>query len=240
MLIYENKLCLVAFLVFCLGGNTNAGELACSDPANESEEAICKDPMLADLALLAAELGDAIGLDIRYSDIDPPSDIYPRFDRLVRTLRVADMDKLVAGRNLWTFDFDDANEILFMSLEASPLQDMMIVFETDGKVAYVASEDAEDAGRYHYRSVGNILEITSSFLPARFTNKFRHQDGCWRLIGEDGSWRDEDPYASSINYLTGRAIFQYKDGSSTTRTFDPFVSCLGDNFYAYEITYHDD
>ena len=230
MLLHKNRPYALAFLLSCLGANVNADLLACSEPATESEAAICKDRTLADLALLAGELGNAIGLDIRYSDIDPPNEIYQRFDRLVRTLKVADMDKLTAGRNLWTFDFNDANKILFISLDGSSAQDIMVVFGPEGEVAYVAMEPADEAGRYDYRLVGNILELSSNFAPAGFVEKFRYQDGCWRLIGEDGSWRDEDPYERSINYLTGRAIFHYKDGSSATRTFDPFVSCLGDNF----------
>ena len=185
---------------------------------------------------MAEELGNAVGLEIRYSDIEGADDFYQRFNRLVGTLTVADMDKLIAGTNLWTFDFDEANEILFLSLEASPLQDMMIVFGPDGKVAYVASEDAEDAGRYHYRSVGDTLEITSSFAPGGFTNKFRYQDGCWRLIGQDGAWRDEGPHLGSINHLTGRAILEYRDGSSTTRVFDPSVSCLGERSFLFDIS----
>lgn len=240
MLLFKNRPFALALSLFCAATNVSADRLACAAPATEAEGAICKEPWLPDLALLAVELGDAIGLDIRYSDIDPPNEFFGRLDRLLRTLTVADMEKLVAGRNLWTFDFDVANKILFMRLDGSDLQDMMIVFGPEGNVAYIASEDARDAGRYNYRTVGNVLEVSSHFAPALSIEKFRYQDGCWRLIGEDGQWRDEDPNDSSINYLTGSAFFNYKDGSSITRTFDPFVSCLGEILYPQEITYHGD
>lgn len=232
----KNRPYFFAMLFASLALNASAGSLACNEPANEAEAAICSDNILSDFALLAGELGNAVGLEIKYSDIEGTDDFYQRFNRLVETLTIADMDKLMAETNSWEFDFDEANAILFMGLEASPLQDIMIVFGTDGKVAYVASEYAEDAGRYHYRSVGNILEITSSFLPASFTNKFRYQDGCWRLIGQNGSWRDEDPHQGSINHLTGQVVFEYRDGSSTTRAFEPSVSCLGERFFLFDIS----
>ncbi len=230
----------IALLFSGAGTSVGAGILNCSGTATATEIAICNDDALSDLANMAADIGNAVGLEIGYSNLATPDDLYPRFDRLLRTLTVSDMDKLTTRRQEWQFDFDGANKILFINTADSPLQNMMVVFEADGSAGHVAAEHPYDAGRYSYRAVGNILEVTSSFAPALFIEKYRYQNGCWRLIGEDASWRDEDPDQRSINYLTGQAIFEYKDGSSITRSFDTRVICLGEDSYSYEIEFHDD
>lgn len=228
-----------AFLFTGMGAMSSADTLDCTLPATDIEAAICSDQELSDIVGMANDIGNAVGLDIKYSDLEAPDQLYQRFERLLGVLTIGDMDKLTTEQQGVAFKFDAPKKILFIDAGDSLLQDAIVVFDASNKVAYMAMEAADDAGRYDYRAVGNVLEIDSSFAPASFTQKFRNQDGCWRLIGEDGRWRDEDPIQRSINFLTGRAIFDYRDGSRVKRSFDPQVSCLGEDFSAYDLKYHD-
>ena len=219
-------------------GTAASAALDCTSPATQVEAAICNDAVLSEIASLAEEIGSAVGLDIRYDDLEQADGLSEQLHRLLKTLTVADVDRLTPHQGR-SYLFDEANRILFSRAEDSALQEMMVVFDKDGAASYTAMEPFDDAGRYFYGTSGNILEIDSSFRPASFTRKFRYKDGCWRLIGEDHWWRDEEPDESSTNFLTGRQISTYRDGSTRTQTFDPQVICLGDEFYFYDIVYHD-
>lgn len=226
----------LALALSAMGSTASAG-IDCNTPVTAVEATICNDAALSEIASLADEIGSAVGLEIRYDDLEQAGDLHQRFDRLLKTLTIADVERLTPKQGR-SYLFDVNNSILFLHTEASPLQDMMVVFDQDGTASYIAMEPYDDAGRYYYRAKGNILEIDSSFSPASFTQKFRHQDGCWRLIGQDGAWRDEDPSEQSVNFLTGQEISTFRDGSERVRSFDPFVICLGDGFYSYDIEYH--
>ena len=201
------------------------------------EAEIYNDAALSDIASLAEEIGRAVGLDIRYESLGNADGLSAQLYRLFNTLTVADVDRLVPQQGR-SYLFDEANRILFVHTEDSDLQDMMVVFDESGDASYIGMEPYDDAGRYSYRAVGNVLGVDSNFRPASFTQKFRYQDGCWRLIGSDGWWRDEAPMEQSLNMLTGHEISTFRDETVRKRTFDPQVQCLGDTFYFYDLQYH--
>jgi hypothetical protein len=214
---------------------------------------ICGNSELSTVAYIAENIGNVVGLGIRYNDLNVYSNLdsqrgslrttlYQRLDRLLRTLTVANLDELTASSEGWAFDFDPINKIFFVDVNGSDVEDIIVIFNASGTVAHVEIDaGAGDGGSRSYKSEGNVLEITAVLGNALyFTQKFRYQDGCWRLIGEDGWTGYEPANFNSINYLTGQAIFDYEEGSSVSRTFDPQVSCLGEDFYSSEIKYYDD
>ncbi|MGJ8625189.1 MAG: hypothetical protein ACSHW1_20800 [Yoonia sp.] len=239
---FRHQFRLFSVALFLVGSGTvvRADALNCDRLTTDALTMICGNRALSDLASLAGDIGDTVGLDLRYNDVTGTDDMYQRFGRLLRALMVSDMDQLEIRQQGWVVEYDQASRILFIKPSDSQLQDMMIVFGTDNSVSYVAMEHYDDAGRYQYQLNGTVLEIYSRFSPGSFFDKYRYQDGCWRLIGEDNLWRDEDPDERSINHLTGQAEFRYRDGTRVSRTFDPKVICLGDHFSSFEIEYHQD
>lgn len=240
-------------LTLCWGNPVKADGLNCLNPTTETEVAICNDPTLADMAVLAQVLGNIVGLDVRYahSSIQEDLGLSNGLRRLLSTLTLAEAASLVdASQHLaWDVVFDEQNKILFINSDKANLQDGLVVFAPSAVGSstpiYVEMELVLDAFRYRYRADGNILEARHSSKPASFTKKYRYQDGCWRLIGEEMTWvdymieYDNDMAAYSINHLTGQAIFDYKVETGVLRTFDPHIRCLDERLTYHEIDYHD-
>lgn len=235
------------------GDASNADGFDCDNTTAGIEMAICNSTELSALAALADVLGTVVGLDVRYPETSVLEDVGMSngVRRLLSTLTFYEIDPLInASQHLtWDFVFDDQNKILFINAKNDYLQDGLVVFDPSAigssTPIYTEMEYVFDAARERYRSVGNILEITSRARPSEFTEKYRYQDGCWRLIGEDTTWADymvefnDDLAAFSVNHLTGRAIFDFKKEKGVLRTFDPHVRCLHERPTYHEIEYHD-
>lgn len=246
---------LTTCVTFWLGwaSTSHADALDCNNTTTEVEAAICYNTELLDLAAFADLLGGIVGLDIRYPDTAVNDDLgmSNSVRRLLSTLTLSEVEHLidVSEPLAWAFVFDKQNNILFIEAKHDDLQDGVVVFDPSATGSstplYTEMEYVFDAVRYRYHADGNILEVTSSARPSSSTQKYRYQDGCWRLIGEDRAWAgymiefDDDIAALSINHLTGQAIFDYKNEQGVRRTFDPHVRCLNQRPMYHEITYHD-
>lgn len=234
-------------------GTSHADSLDCNNTTTEVEAAICYNTELLDLVAFADLLGGVVGLDIRYPDTAVNDDlgISNSMRRLLSTLTLSEVEHLVNVSQplAWDFVFDAQNNILFIKAKHDHLQDGMVVFDPSAAGSstplFTEMEYVFDAVRYRYHADGNILEVTSSARPSSSTEKFRYQDGCWRLIGEDRAWAgymiefNDDIAAFSINHLTGQAIFDYKNEQGVQRTFDPQVRCLHQRPVYHQINYHD-
>ncbi len=247
------RLGLTLLLSGVFAGTSQADSVDCNYPEGDIERGICDDPNLATLAHLADVIGAVVGLDVRYAERGIWEDygLNRAINRLLSTLALDDVAALTEPSVSadWNFIFDDQNKILFIEAKSYPLQNGVVVFNpnADGTppVLFAEMYSYDDVGRYSYRTVGNILEVTSRAQPAVSVDKYRYQDGCWRLIGSDTVWAgyiiefDDDIAELSINYLTGRAIFDYKVDKGVVRTFDPEVLCLGPFASSNAIQYHD-
>lgn len=234
-------------------GTSHADTLDCNNTTTEVEAAICYNTELLDLVAFADVLGSVVGLDIRYPDTDVNDDLgmSNSMRRLLSTLTLSEAEHLVNVSQplAWDFVFDAQNNILFIKAKHEYLQDGLVVFDPSAvesaRPLYTEMEYVFDAVRHRYRASGNILEIMSMARPAESTTKYRYQDGCWRLIGEDRTWAgymiefNDDLAAMSINHLTGQAIFDFKEDKGVLRSFDPEVRCLSDRFTYHDINYHD-
>jgi hypothetical protein len=244
---------LLLLLSFGWGSTSYADSLDCNLAADDVEAAICAKSELSQLAALADALGSVIGLEVKYDarSVNEDFGISRGVGRLLSALTFAEAHNLAGlSQNLpWGFEFDVQNKILIISAETAWLQDGLVVFNPSSTgsstSAYVEFETLYDAVRYRYRTIGNILEIQHRAQPAVTVHKYRHQDGCWRLIGTDTVWAgymiefNDDLTAVSINHLTGQAISDFKVETGVVRTFDPIVQCLGDGSPYHQIEYHD-
>lgn len=96
-----------------------------------------------------------------------------------------------------------------------------------------------------YSFQNSILSVHHYSSPATNIKKYRWQNDCWRLIGEDRQFNfrgynpNNERIGISINHLTGRAIYTFEEGVPINRTFDPEVWCFGDGNYSSDINFHD-
>jgi hypothetical protein len=245
----------VLSLLFSLGWGSGAfaDGLDCNPASTQIEAAICEDTALSELAAFADVLGEVTGLEVSYSEANDREDygLSNGIQRLLSTLTVFEVEPLIkASEDLaWDFVFDDQNKILFIKAKYAHGQDALVVFDPSSSGGstplFSEMEFVFDAGRNRYRADGNILEVTWTGRPAENTEKFRYQDGCWRLIGEDTVWAgymvefNDDLAAQSMNYLTGHAIFDFKNEKGVVRRFDPQIRCLRQGPSFQEITFHE-
>lgn len=243
----------VLLMPFAWASAAHADAVDCNNTSGEIEAAICNNQEFSQLAALADALGTIVGLEVKYLETSVNGDfgIGRGVGRLLSALTFSEAHNLAGlSQGLpWDFVFDVPNKILVIRAETASLQDALVVFDPSAAKSstpiYVELETLHDAVRHHYRSVGDILEIRSNARPAETVEKYRHQDGCWRLIGTDTVWAgymiefNDDLAVISINHLTGRAIFDFKEAKGVVRTLDPQVRCLNDRFTYQEFKYHD-
>ena len=241
-------------LLFLIGWGSvsHSDGLDCSRPVGDVEASICASSELSQLAALADALGSVVGLEVQYdaNSVNEDFGLSRGIGRLLSTLTFSEAHNLsgLSQHLPWDFVFDVSNKILILRAENSSLQDGLALFGPRASSAstpiYAEIETMYDATRRRYRSDGDILEVTTSALPAETVEKFRHQDGCWRLIGTDTVWAgymiefNDDLAAISINHLTGRALFDFKSEKGVVRRFDPSVQCLGDSLNANQLKFH--
>ncbi|WP_417839981.1 hypothetical protein [Tritonibacter scottomollicae] len=235
------------------GSASHADGLDCSHAVDDLEAAICAKSELSQLAALADALGSVVGLEVKYDakSVNEDFGLSRGVGRLLSTLTLSEAHNLsgLSQRLPWNFVFDVEKKVLILNAEYTYLQDGLVVFDPTATSSstpnYSEMETLYDAVRYSYRTVGNILEITSNARPAETTEKYRFQDGCWRLIGTDTVWAgnmvefNDDLAAVSTNHLTGREVSDFKLEKGIVRTYDPFVQCLGDELSYGQIVYHD-
>lgn len=250
---YRQVITLSFLLLLGWAGAVKADGLDCSGVTTGIEAEICKEAELSELAVLADVLGTVVGLEIRYAELgfDEDFGLSNGVRRLLSTLTFSEIEALMnSSRGLaWNFVFDDEHNILFINANQDQLQDGLVVFAPSANgtstPTYVEMEYVFDPVRTGYHLLGNILEVTSRTRHSRSIEKFRYQNGCWRLIGEDRDWADllvefdDDLARVSINHLTGQAIFDFKENKGVERTFTPQVGCLHERLSFYEIEYHD-
>ena len=203
----------------------NADRLDCSGTTTGLETEFCKNTELSELAALADVLGTMVGLDVRYSASSHDDDFRTQqrctpsvID--INTVRCGSLGRSFIGFGLG-YCFDDVHNVLLINSKQWGSQDGLVVFAPSAQAAstpiYVEMNHVFDAVRYRYRLVGNVVEVSSSARPAEGAEKYRFQNGCWRLIGEDRRWSDymvefnDDLEAISINHLTGQAILDFKE-----------------------------
>jgi hypothetical protein len=250
---YRRVLTLSFLLSFGWAGAMKANGFDCSGTTTGLETEICKDTELSELAALAGVVGTVVGLDVRYSALNYDEDfgLSSGVRRLLSSLTLSEIETLVDLSHglAWDLVFDDVHNILLINAKQRYAQGGLVVFapsaQSTSTPIYVEMEHVFDAVRYRYRLVGNILEVISWARPSESTEKFRFQEGCWRLIGEDRLWANymvefnDDLVAISVNHLTGLAILDFKEEKGVERRFTPQVGCLDKKFNFYEIEYQD-
>jgi hypothetical protein len=242
----------IFFVSLSWSNATQAESVECGNINGEVAKAICAKSELVALAALIDALGSVVGLEVKYdaNSIGEDFGMSRGVRRLLSTLTFAEAHNLdgLSPDLPWDFTFDVQNKVLILRAENAYLQDGLAVYPptatSSSTPIYTDFPETYDALRYTYRMADDILEVTATARPADTTDKFRYQDGCWRLIGTDTVWAgymieyNDDLAAVSINHLTGREILDFKEKTGVLRTFDPAVRCLGDDFYAYQIEYH--
>ena len=231
----------------------SANNASCDNADTPAAEVICQSTELSELAALADVLRTLVGYDIRSEENATAEDagLNHSVAKGLAMLTRDDIGPLInASHNLaWDITHDNLTHIILIKARQIHGQDGIVVFDPTAAPTsapiYANLGYVFDAVRTGYSMKGNVLEVSSWARPSEGVQKFRYQDGCWRLIGEDRVWADymiefnDDIAALSVNYLIGLAIFDYKDKRGVRRTFDAEVMCLGQNAWDHPLTYHD-
>ena len=231
---------------------TLAASFDCDKATTETEIAICADPELSALDELADVLEKYVGLTVNFNEIDANyDDIADHYTFGINSLLglvaqpdIASLADDVANLSTWEAELYPSN-VLIMRPQIYGLQEVLIIFGERHYPLFVEMEHINSPFSFQYTIEDNVLFVSMNANPASILHKYRRQNDCWRLIGEDSTFNhrgynpSNDPVGRSINYLTGHAILSYDNGKSIARTFDPEVWCIGEGKGSYSIDYHD-
>ena len=234
-----------------------AASFDCDNAATETEIAICSDPELSALDELAGVLEKYVGLTVNFNEIDANyDDIADHYTFGINSLLglvaqpdIASLADDISNLSTWEAELYPRN-VLIIRPQIYGLQEVLIIFgeRVLGERHYpllVEMEHINSPLSFQYSIENNVLSVSMNASPANLLHKYRWQNNCWRLIGEDhypkfrGYNPENDPVGRSINYLTGQAILSYDVGESIARTFDPEVWCIGEGKGLNSIDYHD-
>ena len=248
MLKYMKSLALAFLLSVGAGGEVGAASFDCSEASTETEIAICADPVLSALDELARILSKYVGLVISFDEIDANyDDISEHYslgiNSLLRNVAQPHIGSLmddIANLSTWDAELYPGN-VLIIRPQINGPQEVLIIFGESHFPLFFEMEHILNAFSVQYSVENNVLFVRSFASPATIIEKYRWQNGCWRLIGSDryfnhrGYNPDNDPIELSINTLTGQEILYYDNGNSIARTFDPEVWCIGEGKYISKI-----
>ena len=257
MVQYIRLVCLALLLSSGLGNISMAASFDCNKATTETEITICADPELSALDELAHVLSKIVELEIDYDQIESNYELahenisehilssISQFISLVSksslSLITTDIIKLLAWDAEWY-----GSDIFIIRPEIGRLPQALIIYGREAQPVYSEIENSL-VGPIEtvYRFQNSILSVHHYSSPATNIKKYRFQNDCWRLIGEDRQFNfrgynpNNERIGISINHLTGRAIYTFEEGVPINRTFDPEVWCIGDGNYSSDINFHD-
>lgn len=240
-----------------VGTMGHSASFDCDKAATEVEIAICSDPELSALDQLAHELSKNVKLKIDYDQIESNyetahenisehiissiSKFLGLFSKPSLHLITSDIAKLLAWDAEWY-----SSDIFIIRPEIERLPQALIVYGREAQPVYSEIENSL-VGPIEavYSFQNSTLSVHHYSSPATNIQKYRWQNDCWRLIGEDSQFNfrgynpNNERIGISINHLTGRAIYTFEEGVPINRTFDPEVWCIGDGNYSSDINFHD-
>lgn len=248
----------VLALALCLTHITalfaNPMRSSCADPEISTLQHLCSDEENEAVIELADALSSITGLAIDYSLLDETDRdwndygieqvYYPSLQALAQVvskdLLNPDALGILSSLRHWTPEYYEEYDVLVLQPVSDRLQPQLFVLTPADHPSgsYVQVNNHHDAVRYQYEFDGNVLVVRWNARPASFVEKYRFQDGCWRLIGADRWWNvflvGTDLREESVNYLTGRTILTlHQDGPDSPTyqeewSFDAGRICLGD------------
>lgn len=244
----HRPMCLMA-MIFALHAGSLQAVGPCDTAGTRLPDTLCAKPELAELAALADRLGRIVGQHIPVA-ADPISEDFGLsrgITRLLSVLTLSEAKQLAKAQYdlPWQFHFDHAQKVLRLVSVDRYHQGGIAVFAPDaGPTAtpeHAQMGQTYDAQRLSYAIKGRVLEVTAQAGAGLSIHKYRFQNGCWRLIGEDAYWPDHmvefsnDLTSVSVNHLTGLAILTYFEDPEVRQTFTPLINCLSESVDGYGI-----
>ncbi|MDB9943433.1 hypothetical protein OAD19_00050 [Octadecabacter sp.] len=252
------KLLISLMLVGVVPSTTAAASFDCDKAATETEIAICSDPELSALDELASVFSPFVGVQIDLTNIpeqpeyisdDPMTErlaghYSDGIERLMGLFALSDLKGLSDAINdLPSWDaalFSNRKVMIIRSEErVGNLQDGIIVF-SEGSSHPDRSPVFWDLAT-HINAVSTTYNFFDDIIirergNGRFNDqeKYRNQDGCWRLIGAE--WEEffsggpaAEVRKQSVNMLVGRMVETFYSGQERQSEFVPSVVCLSES-----------
>ena len=235
-----------------------AASFDCDRAATETEIAICADPELSALDELASAFSPFIGLQIDLTNIpqqpeyisdDPMAERLAGYysdgiERLMGLLALSDLKGLSAAINdlpSWDAALFSNDKVMIIRAEdyVGHLQDGIIVFSDDSsnpdrRPVFYDFETHINALSTTYNFVDDIIIREIGNRRVNDQEKYRNQDGCWRLIGAE--WEElfnsglaAEVRKQSVNLLVGRMVETFYSGQERQSEFVPSVVCLSES-----------
>ena len=230
-----------------------AASFDCSKATTHSGKIICEESLPA-LDELASVVSNFVGLplDLNSKQFDEATSTVISDDPFSE--KIADQYAAAIKRLLTVIKFQDVEALSFLisqlqSWDVSLSKDKSIliikpngrlwnpegilVYENkNGFPKFVNFETHVNAVQTRFNFDGKILKVSKESRHFGVYKKYRFQNGCWRLIGEDGLYTsaamldDSDIEEYSINYLTGKEINKFVNGNTATEINEIKISCL--------------
>ena len=150
-------------------------------------------------------------------------------DDVVLVLRMQDPANVVQNEGLGVSEFDTNPRLLaVLFAEAAggyrlAVQDHALIPRPDNPVMddYLDGDDAVTVRRGAFTVRLHSWASAGSWYTSNTTFTFRHQDGCFRLIGHDSSWMHRgsgETGSTSFNFAAGKGVFEEGTMESDTPT----------------------
>ncbi len=150
-------------------------------------------------------------------------------DDVVLVLRMQDPANVVQNEGLGASEFDTNPRLLaVLFAEAAGgyrlvVQDHTLIPRPDNPVMddYLDGDDAVTVRRGAFTVRLHSWASAGSWYTSNTTFTFRHQDGCFRLIGHDSTWMHRasgETGSTSLNLAAGKGVFEEGTMESDTPT----------------------
>ncbi|MEM5470082.1 hypothetical protein [Celeribacter marinus] len=234
-----------------------AASFDCNKATTETEIAICADPELSALDELASAFLPFVGLQIDLSNI-PEQPEYVSDDPMTERLAVHYSDGIQSLMSLldlvdlkglshainvlsgWDATLFSSDKVMIIrsAKRLRNLQDGIIVFlegssNTYGNPVFYDFDTHINAFSTNYNFVDDIIIRETGNRLVSDQEKYRNQDGCWRLI--ESEWEEffdsgpaEEVRKQSANRLVGRMVETFYSGEERQSEFVPSITCLSE------------
>jgi hypothetical protein len=139
-------------------------------------------------------------------------------DDVVLVLRMDDPANIVENEGLGASEFDTNPRLLAVLFAEGTgyrlaVQDHALIPRPDSPVMddYLDGDDAVTVRRGAFTVRLHSWASAGSWYTGNTTFTFRHQDGCFRLIGHDNSWMHRasgETASTSLNFVAGKGVFE--------------------------------
>ena len=237
---------------------TLAASFDCDRAATETEITICADPELSALDELASVFSPFVGVQIDLTNIpeqpeyvgdDPMAErlaghYSDGIESLMGLLTLSDLKGLADAINdlpSWGAALLSNDKVMIIHSEErlGNLQDGIIVFSEgssnpDRNPVFYDLDTHINALFTRYSFVDDIIIQEIGNRRVNNQQKYRNQDGCWRLIGAE--WEEffsrglaAEVRKQSVNMLVGRMVETFYSGQERQSEFVPSVVCLSES-----------